>query len=61
MATRKGPRAWTSKALADYSKASASGYLPGVQDVDAPCQDEWTTQRHLQAARMRSQVFIPGF
>jgi hypothetical protein len=61
MANKTDSNAWTRKQLANFGKASASGYVPGLQNDDVPTQDEWTTQRHLQAAKMRTQVFIPGF
>lgn len=61
MATQKRFNGWTPQQLTDYSRAAAAGYLPGIEDTGATVRDEWTTQRHLQAARMRSQVFMPGF
>jgi hypothetical protein len=61
MDTKKQARSWTTEELARYGKATAAGYLPGMQEDESPSRDEWTTQRHLQAAKMRSQVFVPGF
>lgn len=61
MSAQKRPNPWTQEQLKAYGRASANGYLPGVIDDQAPIEDVWTTQRHLQAAKMRSQVFIPGF
>jgi hypothetical protein len=61
MATKKGSNAWTCKQLTDFGNAAASGYVPGLHNDDVPTQDEWTTKRHLQVARMRTQVFVPGF
>jgi len=61
MATDKESKVWTQRQLAKFSEAAASGYVPGLQNDDNPTQDEWTTQRHLQAAKRRTQVFVPGF
>jgi hypothetical protein len=54
---RTRSQAWTPKQLVQFSDALGSGYGPGLAEGSVVVGDRWTTQRHLQAATLRGQVF----
>jgi hypothetical protein len=54
----KQSQIWNSENLVKFATNLSSGFLPGNSAPAPKTGDTWTTERHLQVAKMRAQAYL---